>query len=133
MYKFIAFLFTVMSVCIPAQASEHGVILLYHHVDSDTPPSTTISPSDFKAHLEYLRDNDFNVIPLDTMIDSLQKQQALPERAVAITFDDGYISIFEQAFPMLQEFGYPFTLFVSTDPINRAVELHELGSDQGNG
>ena len=100
-------------------AAEHGVIVLYHHVATDTPPSTSISPADFRAHLEYLRDNDFNVIGLDKMIEGLRNQRPLPDRAVAITFDDGYISIYEEAFPMLQAFGYPFTLFLSTDPINR--------------
>ena len=102
-----------------AVAAEHGVILLYHHVDTDTPSSTSISPGDFRAHLEYLRDNDFNVIGLGQLVDRLRQRQPLPERAVVITFDDGYISIYEEAFPQLQEFGYPFTLFLSTEPIDR--------------
>ena len=100
-------------------AAESGVIVLYHHVDTSTPPSTSISPEDFRRHLEYLRDNDYQVMALDTMIDHLQSQTPLPERAVAITFDDGYASIYETAFPMLQQFDMPFTLFLSTDPINQ--------------
>ncbi len=99
-------------------AEEHGVILVYHHVATDTPPSTTISPSDFRAHLDYLRDNDFAVLSLPELIDDLQNQRPVPDKAVAITFDDGYISIYDTAFPMLQEYGYPFTLFLSTEPIN---------------
>lgn len=100
-------------------AAEHGVITAYHHVADDTPPSTTISPENFRGHLEYLRDNNFNVIALKDMVESLRNGEALPDKAVAITFDDGYISIFETAFPMLQEFGYPFTLFLSTGPIDQ--------------
>jgi peptidoglycan/xylan/chitin deacetylase (PgdA/CDA1 family) len=100
-------------------AAESGVIVLYHHVDTSTPPSTSISPEDFRRHLEYLRDNDYQVMALDTMIDHLQSQTPLPERAVAITFDDGYASIYETAFPILQQFDMPFTLFLSTDPINQ--------------
>lgn len=119
----VSFVSAVMSmlwlvVAATADAAEHGVIAVYHHVATDTPPSTSISPADFRAHLEYLRDNGFNVISLKEMIASLQEQRPLPEKAVAITFDDGYISIYETAFPMLQEFGYPFTLFVSTGPID---------------
>ena len=101
-------------------AAEHGVILLYHHVATDTPPSTSISPTDFRSQLEYLRDNDFSVIGLDTLIEALRNGKPVPDRAVAITFDDGYASIYSEAFPMLQSFGYPFTLFLSTDPINRS-------------
>jgi len=109
----------IFGFSLQAWAAEHGVILAYHHVATDTPPSTTISPTDFQGHLQYLRDNQFNVIGLDTLIEGLQAGDELPDRAVAITFDDGYISIYDEAFPMLQEFGYPFTLFVSTGPINR--------------
>jgi peptidoglycan/xylan/chitin deacetylase (PgdA/CDA1 family) len=99
-------------------AAQSAVILLYHHVAEDTPPSTSISPANFDAHLAYLRDNDFNVIALDRMIDSLRSGQSLPEKSVVITFDDGYSSIFYEAFPMLQTYGYPFTLFLSTEPID---------------
>ena len=100
-------------------AASGGVVLLYHHVATDTPASTSISPEDFRSHLEYLRDNGFNVVGLDVMVEALRGGEELPERAVAITFDDGYLSIFETAFPMLQSFDFPFTLFLSTGPIDR--------------
>jgi len=109
---------TALLVNSPSMAAHSAVILLYHHVAEDTPSSTSISPANFEAHLGYLRDNDFNVIALDRMIDSLRSGQSLPEKSVVITFDDGYKSIFEEAFPMLQSYGYPFTLFLSTEPID---------------
>ena len=102
-----------------SSAAESGVIVLYHHVATNTPSSTSISPEGFRAHLEYLRDNQFNVVRLDTLIETLKNQRQLPDRTISITFDDGYISIYEEAFPMLQSFGFPFALFVSTDPLNR--------------
>ena len=101
-----------------SMAAQSAVILLYHHVADDSPPSTSISPANFEAHLRYLRDNDFNVIALDRMIDSLRSGQSLPDKSVVITFDDGYSSIFDEAFPMLESYGYPFTLFLSTQPID---------------
>ncbi|MFK7862928.1 MAG: polysaccharide deacetylase family protein [Pseudohongiellaceae bacterium] len=100
--------------------SESGVIIAYHHVATDTPPSTSLSPAAFEAHLKYLKENDFSVMGLPEMLESLALKKPLPPKAVAITFDDGYSSIYQTAFPMLQEFGYPFTLFVSTGPIDRA-------------
>ena len=99
-------------------AAEHGVILQYHHVATNTPASTSISPEDFKTHLDYLRDNAFNVIPLDQMIESLRLGQQISDKAVAISFDDGYLSIYEEAFPLLQSYGFPFTVFISTQPID---------------
>ena len=110
----------IMSKCFADLGTEnHGVILLYHHVATDTPPSTSITPEDFRSHLEFLRDNNFSVIPLDEMINGLREGSQLPDKSVAITFDDGYISIYETAFPMLQSFDFPFTLFLSTGPIDR--------------
>lgn len=99
-------------------AADSAVILLYHHVAEDTPPSTSISPADFRAHLSYLRDNHFNVISLDFMIDQLTSGKPLPEKPVAISFDDGYSSIYTEAFPLLQSYNYPFTVFLSTEPID---------------
>ncbi len=96
-----------------------GVALLYHHVAADTPFSTSITPEDFRSHLEYLRDNEFNVIALDVMVEALRNGEELPDRAVAITFDDGYSSIFETAFPMLRAFDFPFALFLNTGPADR--------------
>ena len=105
----------------PGWAASGGVVLLYHHVSEDTPASTSISPEDFRGHLEYLRDNDFQVVGLDVMVDALRNGEELPDRAVAITFDDGYLSIYETAFPMLRSFGFPFTLFLSTGPIDQQL------------
>jgi biofilm PGA synthesis lipoprotein PgaB len=112
--------FLISSAFTASEAATSGVALLYHHVAVDTPPSTTISPESFRAHLEYLRDNDFHVIDLSEMVNALQSRQDIPEKSIAITFDDGYSSIYDTAFPMLEEFGFPFTLFVSTGPIDRA-------------
>ena len=103
-----------------AAPADSGVITVYHHVARGTPPSTTVSPAVFRSHLEYLRDNGFTVLPLDEMVEALRqgpgRGQPLPDKAVAITFDDGYSSIFDTAFPMLQEFGMPFAVFISTEP-----------------
>jgi len=112
---------TVLAVSSPLVAAQSAVILLYHHVAEDTPASTSISPANFEAHLRYLRDNNFKVIPLDQMIDSLRSGQSLPDKSVVITFDDGYSSIFDEAFPLLQSYGYPFTLFLSTEPIDAGL------------
>lgn len=102
-----------------ARAADGGAVLLYHHVAEDTPASTSTSPADFGSHLRHLADNGFSVMRLEAMVEALRAGRALPDRAVAITFDDGYASIYETAFPMLRGFGFPFTLFLSTAPVER--------------
>lgn len=97
---------------------DHAVITIYHHVDDSTPPSTSLSPEQFREQMHYLRDNEFTVWPLERLLQAIEEETPIPDRTVAITFDDGYISIYETALPMLQELGFPFALFLSTGPID---------------
>jgi biofilm PGA synthesis lipoprotein PgaB len=101
---------------LPTQTSA-AVILQYHHVSSDTPPSTSIDPDLFEEHLEYLAENDFDIWPLPKLIEHLKNKQALPDKVVAITFDDAYRSVYTEAFPLLKERNWPFTIFVSKDQV----------------
>jgi peptidoglycan/xylan/chitin deacetylase (PgdA/CDA1 family) len=99
-----------------------AVILQYHHVLNNTSSSTSISPGQFEVHLQYLKDNNFNVVPLSDIMNSIKKQQPLQNKTVAITFDDGYRDIIDNAKPLLDKFGYPFTIFVNPSMIGRNYE-----------
>ena len=107
-------LFTLSLVFISpfSLAKDNAVILLYHHVSQQTPAVTSVSPEVFRQHLRYLAEHH-NVLPLKTIIDAISKHQPLPDKAVAITFDDGYDNIFENAHPLLKEFGFPYTVFIN--------------------
>jgi peptidoglycan/xylan/chitin deacetylase (PgdA/CDA1 family) len=95
------------------------VILQYHHVSEQTPASTSISPADFLRHLQLLESEQMTVVDLHQAIVALQQGKTLPEKAVAITFDDAYESIYRVAFPLLKARHWPFTLFVNPDPVDR--------------
>lgn len=99
--------------------SHAAVLLQYHHVSDSTPKSTSITPAQFEIHLQYLKDNHFNVVPLSEIMNSIQKQQALPDKTVAITFDDAYIDNLTLAKPLLDKYNYPFTIFVNPGIIER--------------
>ncbi|MBT3710989.1 MAG: polysaccharide deacetylase family protein [Gammaproteobacteria bacterium] len=94
-----------------------AVILQYHHVSAETPAVTSISPEKFKAHIETIITQGYQVMPLTTIVDGLRKGGNLPDKAVAITFDDAYKNIFTHAFPILKKYRLPFTVFVATDYI----------------
>ncbi len=103
----------------PAAPGDHAVILLYHHVSEDTPPSTSVTPGTFEDHLDYLA--DYEVVPLEQIVQALAGEGGegtLPPDAVAITFDDAYESVYTEALPRLEERGWPFTVFASTDYID---------------
>ncbi|WP_157821262.1 polysaccharide deacetylase family protein [Mariprofundus ferrinatatus] len=115
----LSLLFSCMLWLNPAYAAEHAVILLYHHVADDTPAVTSVNPAEFAGHLEYLERNGFHVLPLNELLHKLAGGSALPEKSVAITFDDGYRSVFKNAVPLLKKRGWPFAVFVNPTAIDR--------------
>ncbi len=93
-------------------ATSSATVLLYHHVADNTPPSTSISPAQFKQHMEYLSQHH-TVVPLQQVIEASKNNLPLPENAVAITFDDGYQNIYDNGHPILKSYGFPYTVFIN--------------------
>ncbi|KKO44645.1 xylanase [Arsukibacterium ikkense] len=111
----ICLLFNLM---LPAQAA---VMLIYHHVADDTPRVSSVSADELRQHLQYLKDNHFQVIGLDVLIDQLQTGKAIADNAVVLTFDDSFANNYTTAHPILMEFGYPYTIFISPGSIDNRV------------
>jgi peptidoglycan/xylan/chitin deacetylase (PgdA/CDA1 family) len=97
--------------------SKRLLIICWHNVALDDEhlwnPTLCISPSTFRSRLELLRSTHCNVLPLDEALERARSGR-LPQRAVALTLDDGDSSIALRAWPMLHEFGFPATLYWTT-------------------
>lgn len=102
---------------------EAAVIIQYHHIDDNTPAVTSVKPELFSQHMDYLDDQGFNIWPLPRMIEALKNGHSLPDKVVAITFDDGYSSVYTQAWPILRKHGFPFTVFVNTDRVGSSRDF----------
>lgn len=91
-----------------------GLILTYHRVATPTadPFGMAVAPERFRAHVERLR-SDFQPLSLDELLDGLAAGR-LPERAVSVTFDDGYVDNAVAAAPVLRASGIPATVFIAT-------------------
>ena len=100
-------------------AADYAIILQYHHFGDDTPPSTSVTLEQFDQHLTYLAEHQFTVWPVEKIVSRLQQGAELPENCVGITIDDAYRSVYERAFPRLRERGWPFTVFVTTEGVDR--------------
>lgn len=105
-------------------AAEHAVILQYHHFGADTPRVTSVTLEQFDRHLEYLAQNDYTVWPLEKIVSYLKEDKELPDRCVAITIDDAYISVYEHAWPRLRKYGFPFTVFVPTEGVQKKMKSY---------
>ena len=125
-----------------AFADDHAVVLIYHHVSAATPAATSVTPEVFESHLEYLERNDFTVWPLARVLDAVAARETLPRNTVAITFDDAYRSVHTEAWPRLRQRGWPFTVFVNSEAVDRGYastmswaqvrDLIRAGADIGN-
>ena len=99
-------------------AQESAVVFMYHRFGESKYPSTNIKLEQFEAHLEYLKQNGYKVVPLSEIVSNISKGSPIPEKSVAITIDDAYKSVYTQAFPRLKAKGFPFTVFVNTASID---------------
>ena len=79
-------------------------------------------PKAFKKQMAYLKRAGYRVIEIDDLINSIKNGTTLPEKSIAITFDDGFADNYENAFPVLQEYGFPATIFVVSRLVGRTNE-----------
>ncbi len=102
---------------VPA-AADGAVAFMYHRFGEDRFPATSIRVEQFEDQLDMLTSGGFQVVPLRDVLAFVDEGKPLPPRAVAITIDDAYLSVYETAWPRLRERGLPFTVFVSTGPVD---------------
>ncbi len=109
-------LFTLFFIAAPATTLFAGkvTVLIYHRFGDQRYPTTNVSLARFEEQMAWLRENNFQVIPLAELVDALERNQPLPDRGVVITIDDGYQSVYHGAWPILKQYGYPFTVFIYT-------------------
>lgn len=93
-------------------------ILYYHRVCEDgeeciSSSEITVSKETFEKQIGFLK-NSFNILPLDVIVDQMENGIIPSLDDIAITFDDGYIDNYKQAYPILKKYGVPATIFVTT-------------------
>jgi peptidoglycan/xylan/chitin deacetylase (PgdA/CDA1 family) len=112
---------------VKAGQQRRPVILGYHRVVEDFEsaaqtdiPSMLISRQMFERHIEWLGKR-FRFVSLDEIGAHIESGKPFSDPVVAITFDDGYSDVYENAFPLLSRKGIPAAVFVVTDLISRPL------------
>jgi len=93
-------------------------ILNYHKVDTFH-HSLSILPENFEKQMSYLNDNGYHTITPDQLMAYLKFGKPLPEKPVMITFDDGYLDNYANAFPSMKKYGFTGTIFLVTGKIGQ--------------
>ena len=106
------------------------LILCYHglslHDEHEWAPHLYLTPEVFRSRLNCLHEMGASVLPLAEAL-RLLRRNSLPPRSVAITFDDGFYDFLHQGLPILSEFGYPATLYLTTHYCHHRVPVIDLG------
>jgi peptidoglycan/xylan/chitin deacetylase (PgdA/CDA1 family) len=109
------------------------IFLLYHDIDSADEPciytdsarlNTVIDVNEFRAHMEYLKQRGYRVLSY-AQYTELQHETRMIEMCMVLTFDDGHISNYTKAYPILLELGFTASFYIITDKIGSPDYLSE--------
>lgn len=121
LYYFLKFIFTGCKI----NDYKGCRILLYHAISEERYGydymGLSILPDVFEMHMRYLKETNCNVISLHSLANIIKNKLAMPKNTVIITFDDGYKGVRKYAEPILDKYGFPATVFVTVDYIDKKM------------
>lgn len=98
-------------------------ILMYHYINDGEPLRSKlgVSPESFKRQMRFLKEHNYNVVTLDKITDLMKYKKRIPPKTIAITFDDGYLDNYTNAYPVLKKYNIPATIFVVINRIGKRL------------
>ncbi len=98
----------VQSLSAPGQNGDALIVLMYHNVLKKGKRESTycIGEDALERDFGYLKTHGYNVVSCAEVIDAVYAGKSLPDNAVMITFDDGYLNNVKYALPLLEKYGY---------------------------
>ena len=90
-------------------------VLNYHQINDRDENSLTVHTDEFDEQMKYLSDNGYHTITPEEMMDAWENGTPLPEKPVILTFDDGYVDNYKNAYPILEKYNLKGTIFLISD------------------
>jgi peptidoglycan/xylan/chitin deacetylase (PgdA/CDA1 family) len=100
---------------VPHASTAGSVACLCYHRFEPGKGELIINPADFEAEMKKIQDLHLNVISMRDFLAWRRGEKAIPARCILISLDDGWISGYTEAWPILKKYNYPFTMFIYTD------------------
>ena len=105
-------------------------ILTFHALDG-LPSVTSFPPNLFRLGLKKLRENGYRTISLLDAANCLRMKKSFPEKSFVVNFDDGYETVYQAAFPILQDYGMSATIFITVGENGSRQDEERLPSLEG--
>ena len=94
-------------------------IFVYHRFNDDRHQSANTTLQELTKQFEYFKTHNYKVVPLDSILEKIEKKESIPEKWVALTIDDAYKSFYEHGLDIFKKYNYPFSLFVYVEATNK--------------
>lgn len=104
---------------VPYSVPEGVSVLMYHMIGDIQNNAAVMTEANLRLQMNYLRDHGYHPITMQELYDYITKGAPLPEKPVCITFDDGYLDSYTIVYPLMKEYGFPWTLFLITDDVGK--------------
>lgn len=95
---------------------------MYHDICTEGDPYS-VSESNFRHQMKFLYDNNFHTITLEDLYQNQKENILLPSKVIIITFDDGFANNYTKAFPILKQYDFRATFFITTNFIKLQTGL----------
>jgi peptidoglycan/xylan/chitin deacetylase (PgdA/CDA1 family) len=89
-------------------------VLLYHHFSTECRTALCMPIDEFSRQMDYLQKKGYRTVSLTQVLKFINYQEPLPPKAVVITIDDGYRSVYDLVYPELKRYNFKATLFIYT-------------------
>lgn len=90
-------------------------IFIYHRFNDERYPTTNTSLQELRKEFEYFKNNGYEVVSLETLVNALKQKKNIPDNWIVLTIDDNYKSFYQHGLALFKEYKYPFSLFVYLD------------------
>ena len=111
-------------------------ILGYHDFRDRGGSPMLIAEPKFRQQMEAIRDSKIPVIPLSDVLAWKRGEKNIPEECIVLTMDDGWVGVYQYAYPILKEMGFPFTIYLYKKYVNiggRSMKWEQIKEMMANG
>jgi len=108
----------ILALIIPRQK---GIPILMYHSIGHEDTLLAVKLEVFRKQMEYLKNNNYQVIKLSDLVNFLKSDLPLPEKVVVLTFDDGFKDNYSNAFSVLKKCSFPATIFLTVGSIGKEI------------